>query len=134
MDYSATRLIQQSYGVSNLKAAPLLAYEARSYLIVLLAALSALVLGVSTPALQGRFVLSVIIAGMLPYLVAFALPRFHLPAIPLLMPLAAVAIDRVWSAPGESLRLLGTSRLWWMIVLVVLLMQVEHFYHLARLQ
>lgn len=134
LDYSATRLIQQSYGVSNLKAAPLLAYEAGSYLIVLLATLSALVLGVSTPALPGRFVLSVIIAGMLPYLVAFALPRFHLPAIPLLMPLAAVAIDRLWSAPGESLRLLGTSRLWWTLVLVVLLMQVEHFYHLARLQ
>jgi DNA-binding LacI/PurR family transcriptional regulator len=77
---------------------------------------------------------AIIIAAMLPYLVAFALPRFHLPVIPLVMPIAALALDRVLEAPRESMRTLLRSPLWWGMVIVVLALQVEHFYHLARLQ
>ncbi len=134
MDYSATRLIQQAYGMSNRAALPLLALEAGTYLLVVIAALSAFFIGVHMGGLHGRLVMAVVVAGMLPYLVAFALPRFHLPAIPLIMPLAALAIARLVEAPREHLRILVRSRWWWTVVILVLLLQVEHFYHLARLQ
>ena len=134
MDYSATRLIQQAYGMSNRAALPLLAFEAGTYLLVIIAALSAFFIGVQLGGLHGRLIVLVIVAGMLPYLVAFALPRFHLPAIPLIMPLAALAIARLGEAPREHLRTLVRSRWWWTVIILVLSLQVEHFYHLARLQ
>jgi hypothetical protein len=134
MDYSATRLIQQAYGMSNRAALPLLAFEAGTYLLVIIAALSAFFLGVQLGGLHGRLIVLVVVAGMVPYLVAFALSRFHLPAIPLIMPLAALAIARLGEAPREHLRTLVRSRWWWTVVFLVLSLQVEHFYHLARLQ
>lgn len=134
MDYSATRLIQQSQGISNVSAAPLLAYEGGMYLLVLLAALSAPLFSGIASGRHGRLVIAVIVAGMLPYLVAFALPRFHLPAISLVLPFAALALLRLFEEPRNTLRTLGRSPWWWAMLVCVLAMQVEHFYHLARLQ
>ncbi len=134
MDYSATRLIQKEYGVTNSRAAPLFAFEGGTYLLVILAALSAFVLAVPRKGLHGGLIVAVIIAGMLPYLLAFALPRFHLPAIPLVLPLSALAIDRVLKAPRQCAETLARSAWWWTLLAGVLALQVEHFYHLARLQ
>lgn len=134
MDYSATRLIQHAYGVTNSRAIPLLAYEGGSYLLVILAALSSFILAVPRGGLHGGLTLAVIIAGMLPYLLAFTLPRFHLPAIPMILPLSALAIDRVLQTPRQSVLALTRSAWWWTLLAGVLALQVEHFYHLARLQ
>lgn len=134
MDYTGARMLQQSASLSTKATAPLLAYEGGSYLIVILAALAAWILRIKITSLRPRLVIAVVVAGMLPYLVAFALPRFHLPMIPLIMPIAAVALDRMIEAPRESTQTLLRSRFWWMIVLLTLAVQVEHFYHLARLQ
>jgi 4-amino-4-deoxy-L-arabinose transferase-like glycosyltransferase len=134
MDYTGARMLQQSAGISTKATAPLLAYEGGSYLLVILAVLAAWVLRIQFTRTHLWLISAVIIAGMLPYLVAFALPRFHLPVIPLVMPIAALALDRVLDEPRESMRTLLQSPLWWVSVIVVLALQVEHFYHLARLQ
>lgn len=134
MDYSATRLVQQSYGVTNAQAIPVLAYEGGTYLLVIIAAITVLFIAVPLGGLHGRLLIAVIVAGMLPYLIAFALPRFHLPAIPLLMPFAAIALLKLVDEPRETLRTIGTSAWWWVVIVCLLVMQVEHFYHLARLQ
>lgn len=134
MDYTAARVIQNQYGLSNMAFMPLLALEGGGYLIVIFLAISAPFLVAAHQRWSWRFILGCVIAIMVPYLAAFALAKYHLPAIPLLLPIAALAAVAMMEDPGGSWRTLRRSKAWWGAVALTIAIQAEHLVQLILLR
>ena len=134
MDYTASRVIQNHYGLSNMAFLPLLAMEGGGYLIVIFLAISAPFLVAAHQRWSWQFLLGCVVAIMLPYLAAFALAKYHLPAIPLLLPISALTAVVVIEDPGGSWRTLRRSKAWWGAVAVTIAVQAEHLVQLILLR
>lgn len=134
MDYTAARVIQNEYGLSNMAFLPLLVLEGGGYLIVIFLALSAPFLVSAQQRWSWRFLLGCVVAIMLPYLAAFALAKYHLPVVPLLLPMAAMAGLSVTEDPGGAWTTLRRSKVWWGAVAVTIAVQAEHLIQLILLR
>ncbi|MCX6139700.1 MAG: hypothetical protein NTX15_02530, partial [Candidatus Kapabacteria bacterium] len=134
MDYTASRGIQNAYGLSNALFAPLIFFEGTGYLFLLLLAVSAPFLTKMPMAGKGALVMSIAIAGMIPYLLAFAQPRYHLPAIPLILLAAVIALAEIVQNPRITWVRLRSRGLWWGIVVAIAGIQVENLYYLIQLR
>lgn len=106
-DYLASREIQKWFGWRSLTTAPLLALEAGSYCAVAALVIVALFilkgagdgLCLETPESSGRasmgwrtWLVSLALAYELPYSLAFSGGTYHFPVVPLLVPIAALAV------------------------------------------
>jgi 4-amino-4-deoxy-L-arabinose transferase-like glycosyltransferase len=92
-DYIGSREIQHWRGWGSIAAAPLLAFEAGSYLFVVALALVGICL--FRRRCEGRCVgwLALVVAAYAaPYLVAFSGGAYHFPVVPLLVPFAAIPL------------------------------------------
>jgi hypothetical protein len=134
IDYTAARGIQDSYGVSNAAVLPLVVVEGGGYLLVIMLALTAPFVVPGRLRSHWKVIVGLVVAIMLPYLLAFALPKYHLPAIPLLIPIAALACLSILDDPRFSWAKLRRSALWWSAMVLVCAIQVELIVHLILLR
>ncbi len=134
MDYTASRVIQKAYGLSELSLALLLILEGSGYIVVILLALCAPFLVGVQQRWSWTFLISCVIAIMTPYLAAFALAKYHLPVILLLLPISAVGCVVIREDLRGSWNTLRRSRLWWTVVIACVAIQIEHLTHLILLR
>lgn len=130
LDYTASRGIQNAYYISNLAFTVLLALEGGAFLLIFFFAVSAPFLSKNPMVGKGAFLIGICVAGMLPYLVAFAQARYHLPAVPLIMVSALVTYREIAKSPKIAWSVLYSNWKWWAVIFCVLLMQVENLYYL----
>ncbi|HLP27475.1 MAG TPA: hypothetical protein VK147_02465 [Candidatus Didemnitutus sp.] len=134
MDYTASRVIQKAYGLSELTLVVLLTMEGGGYFVVILLALTAPFLIPVGHQRPWKFLIGCIVAIMAPYLAAFALAKYHLPVILLLLPISALGCVVLLEDLRGSWSILRKSRLWWTVVMVCIAIQIEHFTHLILLR
>lgn len=128
MDYSVSRNLQLQYGLSSVPTAILLAIEGGAVVVMLLLAISACIVRPRPLADAGPFLLTVVIASMVPYVVAFAMAKYHTAVMPIVMLPAAVGLVECCRDPRGYAGRLRRSGWWWGMATVVLGVQVEHVY------
>jgi hypothetical protein len=104
-DYLASREIQRWRGASTISTLPLLALEGGGYVAVVALALLGMFAAGQNAALRAWLV-AVVLAYQAPYAIAFSGGTYHFPAIPLLIPFAALAVGPAWAvgraAPADQ--------------------------------
>jgi hypothetical protein len=113
-DYIASRIIQEDRGFGTKGLLPLLLLEGGSYVLVMSLALLALIsMREESDGFARRALVAFALAYELPYMLAFSGGTYHFPVVGLLMPFAAIAIDRVREGGvREVLKLAARSRAW----------------------
>jgi 4-amino-4-deoxy-L-arabinose transferase-like glycosyltransferase len=134
MDYTMSRMLQNAFGLSTSAFLPLLALEGGAYCLIVLLALSAPFLVDRPLGGQGRFLLAGVVLGMVPYVLAFALAKYHVSAIPVIMVAAGAAVHALRERPADAWATLRSRPLWWVLVAGFVALQTEHLYHLVRLR
>ncbi len=130
-DYLATREIQTWHGWGTRSTLPLLALEAGNYLAVAALALVALI-GLRRVGDGGwrTWLVALALAYEVPYTLAFSGGTYHFPVMPLVMPMAAVAI-----AHAEEVRArLERNRAVWLALGAFVLLQAQYAYHALELR
>lgn len=111
-DYLASREIQKWFGWRSLSTVPLLAVEAGSYCAVAALAIVALFVfggsGDRGDRVWRIWLVSLAVSYEIPYSLAFSGGTYHFPVIPLLLPLAALAVEEL-RCRSAWLRLQGRS-------------------------
>lgn len=130
MDYTASREIQNTYGLSGKVTAILLFFEGAGFLAILVLWLTGMLTGgVGKPANQ--LTLLLVAASMAPYLVAFSVAKYHTVVLPLLFPLSAgtllltTAGSTSWGELRRRRRALTT------MIVIMLFIQAEHVFHIV---
>ena len=94
-DYLASRLIQEDRGWGKRRMLPLLALEAGSYVLVMVLAIAGLfAFRDARDPFWARWLVWLVMAYELPYVLAFSGGTYHFPVVPLLIPFAGVAAAR----------------------------------------
>jgi 4-amino-4-deoxy-L-arabinose transferase-like glycosyltransferase len=125
-DHANSALIQKGLGLSELQLGGLLLLEAGGYAAVAVLALLAAFIGRDRlRAGPAGFVLLMIGSYQLAFMLAFAHSNFHVPVMPLLMPLAAVSVAKLAEDRGAAL--LG-SRGAWLALAAFAAVQIEYGY------
>ncbi len=125
-DHANSALIQKGLGLGELQLGGLLLLEAGGYASV--AALALLAAFVARDRLRAGpvgFVLLLIVSYQVAFMLAFAHSNFHVPVMPLLMPLAAVSASRLAEDRGAALL---RSRGAWLALAAFAAVQIEYGY------
>ncbi|MGH7270187.1 MAG: ArnT family glycosyltransferase [Polyangiaceae bacterium] len=124
-DYLASREIQKWRGMGARAALPLLALEGGSFMAVAALALAALfaLRGAGDPEWRAWLV-ALALAYELPYTLAFSGGTYHFPVMPLIIPLASLAMAH----PAETWRRARQSRVTWAALATFALVQAEYAY------
>jgi 4-amino-4-deoxy-L-arabinose transferase-like glycosyltransferase len=129
MDYTASRELQNAYGLPRSTTSVLLLIEGGSFVIILFLAVFYLLIlaGKHVNALTYIFVA----ASITPYLVAFTVAKYHTVVLPILFPLSAMALVWITSQEGRK----QTLRYHWkkllFMALIIIAVQLEHIYHIV---
>ncbi len=134
MDYTMSRMLQNAYGLSTGAFLPLLALEGGAYCFIVLLALSAPFLMDRPLGGRGRLLVAGVVLGMVPYILAFALAKYHVTAVPVVMVAAASALSAFRERPAAAWATLRKRPLWWVLMVAFAVLQTEHLYHLVRLR
>lgn len=136
-DYLASRLLQRHFGLGWAGLAALLALEAGTYLSVMLLALLGLL---CSPQALDRgvllWLLLLVLAYQLPYLLAFSGGTYHFPVMVLVLPLAGVTLGQLLQ-PGGARALWQRLRrrpLAWAALTFFLLVQLQYAYYAIALE
>ena len=129
MDYTASRELQNTYRLSGLLTTCLLLIEGGSFVIVLL--LTLFYMFAAKDRMHKPLSLIVIGASLAPYLMAFTVAKYHTVVLPVLFPLSAMGW--VWiTSHQDGVRTLKKE---WkklsVIALIIVLIQMEHIYHIV---
>jgi hypothetical protein len=130
-DYLASREIQRWHGWGARATLPLLALEGGSYLAVATLALVSLFAhrGIGDPG--GRnWLLALALVYELPYALAFSGGTYHFPVMPLVVPIAAVALAR----PLEAWRRVRRGRATWAALAAFAALQGQYAYYAVKMQ
>jgi 4-amino-4-deoxy-L-arabinose transferase-like glycosyltransferase len=124
-DYLASRIVQSNRGWTERRFLPMLLLEAGGYLLVMLLALVT-VFGLRDAGDSGWrwWLVALVLAYEAPYVIAFSGGTYHFPVVPLLMPLAALAVTRGMGALGRATRSRGTM----LAVVLFAAIQVQYAY------
>ncbi len=130
-DYLASREIQRWRGWGARATLPLLAIEGGSYLALATLALVSLfaLRGTGDPGWR-TWLLALALVYELPYALAFSGGTYHFPVMPLLVPLAAVALAR----PAETWRRARRSHTTWVALAAFAVIQGQYAYYAMKMQ
>lgn len=130
IDYTSAREIQNTYHLSGSATAGLLAAEGGGFLFVLLlSCVSLLRVGLET---RYKYLVCIVVASsLLPYLLAFSMAKYHTIVLPVLFPLAGMTLVWITSKQGRIELLRNHSKGLIIIVIAILLIQVEHVFHIV---
>ncbi len=129
VDYNMTRMVQDDYSLPTASVLTIMLSEAGMVFLLLVLAISAPFLIRRPIGEFGVFFSLIVVAGMLPYLAAFAQPRFHTPAIPLVLVPAAAALTFMVDQPRFAWHTLRSRPLWWALMAALIALQLELTYH-----
>ncbi|XXT19480.1 glycosyltransferase family 39 protein [Sorangium sp. So ce429] len=132
-DYLASRLIQAHASVGHLGLLGLLAVEAGSYLLVMALALIGLCCFADQMSRNWvRWLLALVVAYEVPYMIAFSGGTFHFPVMGLILPFAGGALAELLASGRRSRAWarLRASRFAWCALAVLLLIQIEYAYQI----
>jgi hypothetical protein len=131
-DYLASREIQRWRGWGTRSTLPLLAFEGASYLAVAGLALVSLFALPDAGAAVGAgpfawraWLIALAVAYQIPYALAFSGGTYHFPVVPLITPLAALAVTQ----PREAWRRLTSSRAAWVALAAFAAIEGEYAYY-----
>ncbi len=125
-DYLASREIQNWRHWSTARTLPLLGLEGASYLAVVALALVTLFAMRDAGRRAWRWwLVALALAYELPYAIAFSGGTYHFPAVPLLVPLAAVAVAR----PARAWRDLRRNRAAWVALGAFAVVEAQYAYY-----
>jgi 4-amino-4-deoxy-L-arabinose transferase-like glycosyltransferase len=125
-DYLASREIQNWRGWGAVRTLPLLALEGASYLAVAgLALVTLFAMRDAGRAAWRWWLVALALAYELPYAVAFSGGTYHFPVMPLVIPLAAIALAR----PARAWRALRESRAAWTALAVFAVIEAQYAYY-----
>lgn len=130
-DYLSSRLIQAHTGVGHVGLLGLLALEAGSYLLVMALALIGLCCFAARMSRTWLlWLLALVVAYEVPYMIAFSGGTFHFPVMGLILPFAGGALAELLASGGRARvwARLRASRLAWCALAVLLLIQIEYAY------
>lgn len=129
MDYTASRELQNVYHLSNHSTLVLLALEGGGFVFVLFLAIIGLYLRLDKRI--NLMAIIVITASIAPYLIAFAVAKYHTIVLPLLFPLSASALLLITSQSERKI-LTDNHRIALVFIAVTTaLIQVEHVMHIV---
>ncbi|MBU3679134.1 MAG: hypothetical protein FGM32_05960 [Candidatus Kapabacteria bacterium] len=134
-DYTAAREMQLVFGYSDAMFGLLMAFEGGVFILVFIGWLFFL-LGYAPGGMLPKYAhVGVMLAIIAPHLAAFALAKYHLPVVPIMICGAAACIDGVIGRDRNLLGRLEKRRMWLMsMVVAVFVVQVEHLYQLILLR
>jgi 4-amino-4-deoxy-L-arabinose transferase-like glycosyltransferase len=129
MDYTASRELQNAYGLGITQTGVLLLLEGGGFIFVLLLSLLYYV----RTGLDTRNTLTYIFlaASIAPYLLAFSVAKYHTVVLPVLFPLAAQAIVWITSKEERQMMLAHRPKRLLIMLLIVAVIQMEHVYHIV---
>jgi 4-amino-4-deoxy-L-arabinose transferase-like glycosyltransferase len=130
-DYLAARIIQEHRGWGARKVLPVLALEAGSYVLMLLAIAGFFAFREETSTGARQALVLLVIAYELPYTIAFSGGTYHFPVIGLLIPFAALAAAHVFTAGGVRMAMarLRKSKGAPLALVVFAAIQVQYAYY-----
>lgn len=129
MDYTASRELQNTYRLSGFVTSCLLLLEGSAFVVVLL--LAVFYLFMATGDILKPLTLLGIGAILAPYLMAFTVAKYHTVALPVLFPLSAMGWVWITSKQGDNRTLIKEWKKLSFIVVIVVLIQLEHIYHIV---
>ncbi|HXX69026.1 MAG TPA: glycosyltransferase family 39 protein [Polyangiaceae bacterium] len=129
-DYLASREIQKWFGWSALTTLPLLAVEAGTYCAIAALAVVALFVMCDAGRLPVRaWLVCLALSYEIPYALAFSGGTYHFPVVPLIIPLAALAVVEL-RRPGVELRLrAGAGRAGALALCVFAAVEAQYAYY-----
>ena len=130
MDYTAARELQNTYQLSGKTTAGLLLVEGGGFLLVLLLACMYMLRKGSTDNYK-TLVYIVVACSLLPYLLAFTVAKYHTIVLPVLFPLAGMMLVWITSQQGRRELLHNHAKGILVITITILLIQVEHVFHIV---
>lgn len=133
MDYTASRELQNVYGLPNKAVALLLLFEGGGFvLILLLAGIGFLDSTLYVP--SKGFIILVILSLIAPYMVAFSVAKYHTMFLPLIFPAAAAAWMWItWPDTRHSVLMKWRYPIV-IMSLIVIAIQVEHVFHIVEMR
>jgi len=130
MDYTAARELQNTFQLSVAPTVALLVVEGGGFVIVLFLAVCALMFGsLSSWYRLGFYVVASCM--MAPYLVAFTVPKYHTVVLPILFPLAAAFVVALRDGIIQNEGLKNRRNTLIIMMMVFVLLQVEHVFHIV---
>lgn len=130
MDYTASRELQNTYGLSGTITAVLLLVEGAGFVVILILCLAGMILGVKSK-LRNLLILMLVGASMAPYIIAFSVAKYHTVILPLLFPLSAATLMLITSQSmsGDYLKKHRMKLI--IMVVIVIILQAEHVFHIV---
>lgn len=134
-DYTAAREMQLVFGYSDAIFGLFMMLEGGFYLLVLIGWGIFLLWGKSGGVVPWFLHIGVLFAIIAPHLAAFALAKYHLPVVPLMICASAALADAALRRNAPVYETLGKQRIaLTILVLVVVAIQIEHVYQLILLR
>lgn len=130
MDYTASRELQNTYGLSSKFTAALLLAEGAGFVIILILWLTGVLIEASGKR-SNQLILLLIAACLAPYLIAFSVAKYHTVILPLLFPLSAATLMLITSHPSKIVVLSKHRMSLIIMAIVVFLIQIEHVFHIV---
>lgn len=128
-DYVTSREIQNFYGFGNLPLAALLLYESGGYVITGILVIIGLFLARDRIIPPGiRFLLWMVIAYQIPYMISYSAGNYHFPTMWLLMPFAGAGLARITPWRREIWETIRRNRKLWIALGIFVLIQIEYAY------
>lgn len=129
-DYVMSRWIQQTYGWGNLGLGVAMLFESGGYCLAMLLVIVGMLVGWRKVESPGRlFLVGVVLAYQLPYMISFASGIYHFPAVGLLFPWGGIALVHLRERGMAGLAALMRRRWFWIAAGIFLLIQVEYAYY-----
>jgi 4-amino-4-deoxy-L-arabinose transferase-like glycosyltransferase len=129
-DYVMSRWVQQSYGYGNVGLGVAMLFESGGYCLTMLLVIIGMFAawrGVGRP---GRlFLIGMVLAYQLPYMLSFASGIYHFPAIGLLLPWAGLGAVHLIEKGKQGMMLLLGKPWFWAAVIAFVLVQIEYAYY-----
>lgn len=128
-DYVLSREIQEYYnlGIGSLTA--LLAFESGGYVLVGMLIITGLFLARDRVVpMATKYLLWVVIAYQIPYMISYAAGNYHFPVVWLLIPFGGAGLARIVPLGAEAWEAIKGNRRLWIALIVFILVQVEYAY------
>lgn len=129
-DYVMSRWIQQSAGYGTVGLGIAMLFESGGYVLAMLLVIVGLFAAWRRVSVPGRwFLVGLVLAYQLPYMLSFSSGIYHFPAVGLLFPWAGLGAVFLVEKRKDAWRSLARNPWFWVAIAAFILVQVEYAYY-----